>query len=199
MKDGISGYLLKLLGDFLYCHKQRVVLNGQHSSWENFNARVPQGSVLGPLLLLIYINNLSNGLSSTCKLLANDTSLFSVVKDIQSSAAILRNYLTVISNWTFQWKMIFNPDLTKQAQEVIFSRKTKKLIHPCLSFNDIALKNSISQKHLGLTLDIKLNFVEHIRNITQKLVKQWVCCVDFNQSFQDHPYWLYTKHLSEVS
>ena len=67
--------------------------------------------------------------------------------------------------------MIFNLNLTKQAQEVIFSRKTKKLLHPCLSFNDIPLKSSISQKHLGLTLDVKLNFVEHIKNITQKISK----------------------------
>ena len=65
--------------------------------------------------------------------------------------------------------MIFNPDLTKQAQEMIFSRKTKKLHHPCLSFNDIPLKKSISQKHLGLTLDVKPNFVEHIKNTTQKI------------------------------
>ena len=67
--------------------------------------------------------------------------------------------------------MIFNPDLTKQAQEVIFSRKTKKLLHPCLSFNDIPLKNSISQQNLGLTLDVNLNFVKHIKNITQKISK----------------------------
>ena len=125
----------------------------------------------GPLLLLIYINDLSNGVSSNCKLFANDASLFSVVNDIQSSAATLRNDLAVISNWAFQWKIIFNPDFTKQAQEVIFSRKIKKLLQPCLSFNDIPLKNSISQKHLGLTLDVKLNFVEHIKNITQKISK----------------------------
>ena len=67
--------------------------------------------------------------------------------------------------------MIFNPDLIKQAQEVMFSRKTKKLLHPCLSFNDIALKSSISQKHLGLKLDVKLNFVEHIKNVTQTISK----------------------------
>ena len=109
----------------------------------------------------IYINDLSNGESSNCKLFADDTSLFSVVNDIQSSAATL-------SNWAFQWRMVVNPDLTKQGQEVILSRKTKKLLHPCLSFNDTPLKNSISQKHLGLTLDVKLNFVEHIKNITQK-------------------------------
>ena len=157
MKDyfsGISGNLLKLLRGFLYCRKQRVVLNGQNSSWENFNAGVPQGSILGPLLFLVYINDLSNGVSSNCKLFADDTSLFSVVNDIQSSVATLRNDLTVISNWAFQWKMIFSPDLTKQAQDVICSRKTKKLFHPCLSFNGIPFKNNISQKHLGLTLDV---------------------------------------------
>ena len=64
------------------------------------------------LLFLIYINDLSDGVSSNWKRFADNTSLFSVVNDIQSSAATLRNDLTVISNWTFQWKMIFNPDLT---------------------------------------------------------------------------------------
>ena len=106
-----------------------------------------------------------------CKRSSDDTSLFSVVNDIQSSAATLRNDLTVVSNWDFQWKMIFNPDLTKQVQEVIFSRKFKKLLHPCLSFNETPLKKSTSQKHLGFTLDVKLNFAELIKNITQKISK----------------------------
>ena len=87
-------------------------------------ARVFQDSVIGLLLFLIYINNLSNGLYSNCKLFADNKSFFSVVNNIQLSAAIfhidlIRNCLTVISNWAFQWEMIFNPDLTKQAQEVI--------------------------------------------------------------------------------
>ena len=97
--NGISGNLLKLLRDFLYCRKQRVVLNGQNSSWENVNAGVPQGSILGPLLFLIYINDLSNGVSSNCKLFAVDTSLFAVVNDIQSSAVTLRNDLSVMINF----------------------------------------------------------------------------------------------------
>ena len=71
--------------------------------------------------------------------------------------------------------MIFNSDLSKQAQEVIFSgkkfRKIKRLLHPTLLFNNIPLNNSLFQKHLGLTLDIKLNFSEHIKSITKKISK----------------------------
>ena len=72
--------------------------------------------------------------------------------------------------------MIFNPHLSKQTQEVIFSGKIKssinllnQLIHPTLLFNNIPLTNTLFQKHLSLTLDIKLNFWEHIRSITKKI------------------------------
>ena len=67
--------------------------------------------------------------------------------------------------------MIFNPDLSKQAQEVIFSRKIKKLLHSTRLFHNIPLSNNLFQKHLGLTLDIKLNFSEHIKSITRKISK----------------------------
>ena len=155
---------MKILRDFLSYRKQRVVLNGQHSFLDNVNAGVPQGSILGPLLFLIYINDLSNNLSSNCKLFADDTSLFSVVNNIHTSATTLSQGLKAITKWAFQWKMIFNPDLSKQAQEVI-------LLHPTLLFNNIPLNNSLFQKHLGLTLDIKLNFSEHIKSITKKISK----------------------------
>ena len=62
--------------------------------------------------------------------------------------------------------------LFKRQQFMIFSRKTKKLLHPCLFFNNIPLKNSISQKHLGLKLDVTLNFVEYMKNIIQKISKK---------------------------
>ena len=99
--------------------KQRVVLNGQFSSWVG----VPQGSIVGPLLFFIYINDLPNGLKKRIKLFADDTSLFSVVHDVSTSASDINNDLTLISNWAFQWKMSFNPDPSKQVQEIIFSRK----------------------------------------------------------------------------
>ena len=72
----IHGKLLKLLKSYLKDRHQRVLLNGQPSSWKKLLAGVPQGSVLGPLLLLIYINDLPDGLTSRCKIFADDTSLF---------------------------------------------------------------------------------------------------------------------------
>ena len=180
-QNDISGNLLKLLHGFFSCRKQRVVLNGQYSSWNNVTAGVSQGSILGPLLFLIYINDSPNDLSSNCKLCADDTSLFSVVSNIHTSATTLSQDLRSITNWAFQWKMIFKPDLSKQAQEVILSRKIKNLPHPTLLFNNILLSNSLFQKHLRLTLDLKLNFSKHIKSITQKISKTMCLLREFQQ------------------
>ena len=81
-QNGICGDLINIINDFLTNRKQRVVLNGQCSSWVDIRAGVPQGSILGPLLFLIYVNDLPNGLKSGCKLLADDASLFSVSSDV---------------------------------------------------------------------------------------------------------------------
>ena len=112
---GIRGKLLNLLEDYLSNRFQRVLLNGQESSWLPIKAGVPQGSILGLLLFLIYINDLPDGLNSIAKLLADDTSLFFLSR-------ILMNQL-IISQWTYHCKMLFNPDPIKPAHEVSFSRK----------------------------------------------------------------------------
>ena len=69
------------------------------------------------------------------------------------------------------WKMSFNPDPSKQAQEVIFSRKIQKTCHPSIYFNNKSVKQVPSQKHLELILDNKLNFQEHLKNISNKVNK----------------------------
>ena len=170
-QNHISDDLLNILFDFLRNRKQRVTLNGQSSSWTNINAGVPQGSILGPLLFLIYINDLPDGLSSNAKLFADDTSLFSVVHDINTSAIELNSDLKKINDWAFQWKMTFNPDRSKQAQEIIFSRKLKKARHPPLLFNNNNVSQVNSQKHLGVILDVKLTFEEHLQNVFNKTNK----------------------------
>ena len=112
------------------------MLNGQVSAWGSVNAVVIEGSILGPLLSRLYINNLSDNLSSNVKLFADDTSLFSITNDLNISTRELNDDLRKISNWAFQWKMSFNPGVNKQAQEVIFSRKIKCNIHPPLVSNN---------------------------------------------------------------
>ena len=81
-QNGIDGNLLELMTDYLRNRHQRVVLNGVHSTWLPLNSGVPQGSVLGPLLFLVYINDLTSNISSSIKLFADDASLFLQVRDI---------------------------------------------------------------------------------------------------------------------
>ena len=111
----ISGELYNLLENYLSGRFQRVVLNGKTSSCRPVLAGVPQGSITYPLLFLIYINDLPNELKSNVKLFANDTSLFTVVKDKNESANILNNDLHSISTWAYNWKILFKPDSIKPA------------------------------------------------------------------------------------
>ena len=76
-----------------------------------------------------------------------------------------------ISHLAHQWKMSFNPDPSKQAHEMIFSKKINKPVHPDLSFNQLPVERVVSEKHLGLVLDEKLNFNSHLKMITDKATK----------------------------
>ena len=90
--------------DFLKEGKQRVVLNGQVSTWKNINAGVPQNSILVPLLFFIYINDFTEGLTNNIKLFADDTSLLSVVYDTQTSANDINEDLKLIITGPFNRK-----------------------------------------------------------------------------------------------
>ena len=116
-----SFYYLK---NYLYNREQKVILNGQTFEWKRIYSGVPQGSVLGPLLFLIYINDLPDGTTSMYKIFADDTSLFSKHLDVNKSAIKSNADLEKIKHWAYQWKIQFNPDPNKHANEVIFSRKS---------------------------------------------------------------------------
>ena len=99
---GVAGNLLLLLQSFLSNRKQRTVLNGQSSTWGNVQAGVPQGSILGPLLFVIYINDLAQNLRYKVKLFADDTSLFTTVQDPQAAASDMNHDLDLITSWANQ-------------------------------------------------------------------------------------------------
>ena len=104
---------------------------------------------------MIYIKDLPDGLSSNAKLFADDTSIFLAEHDINTSTIELHSDLKKIYEWAFQWKMTFNPDRSKQTQEIIFSRKLKKATHPPLLFSNNNVSQVNFQTHLGIILDVK--------------------------------------------
>ena len=83
----------------------------------------------------------------------------------------MNNDLNKITEWVHQWKMSFNPDISKQAHEIIFLRKRSLVSHPSLTFNNIPVAQTSSQKHLGMHLDKKLNFEEHLSKVETKVNK----------------------------
>ena len=167
---GISGELYELIENYLSGRSQRLILNVQSSSWRQILTGLPQGSVLGPLLLfLIYINDLPNGLKTKAKLLADDTSLFIIVKDINESANTLNNDLYLISELAFNWKIIqIRINLLKKFY---FQGKIKYqfiLSQVLIIFN---WKKRLIKKNLGLFLDEKLTFKHHTDNTLSKVNK----------------------------
>jgi len=167
-QNGVSGRLLKLFQNYLNNRKQRVVLNGFSADYSTIESGVPQGSVLGPLLFLIYINDLERNIKSNVNFFADDTMLFSIVNDPVISANELNHDLKVINQWAYQWKMEFNPDPNKQATELLFSCKKNSPNHPSLFFNGTVVPKVNEQKHLGLILDSKLSFERHLN---EKIIK----------------------------
>ena len=124
----------------------------------NYSGRYTTGFNFRPLFFLIYINDLTNNLKSNVQLFADATSLFPETCDPLETANVLNIDLRKTRKWTEQWKTVFNPDSTKQAQELVFSRKLHSPKHPDLYFNSLVVENVKTQKHLGLKLEEKLNF-----------------------------------------
>ena len=104
--------------------KQRTVLNGRCSSWGDTLAGVPQDSILGPLLFLVYINDLTTDLKCNVKLFADDKSLFTVVQDTYSAASDRNHDLELICRWAHNWRMSFNLIAHRQVVELFLQQKT---------------------------------------------------------------------------
>ena len=147
-----------------------MVHNGQSSNWSPILAGVPQGSILRPLLFLVYINDLPNNLESLAKLFADHTSLFSTVYNSLLSAEIMNKDLTKISKWANQWKMSFTHDINKQAQKVIFSQKSKKTDHPTVYFHDAPVAHLIAKIILEFILTKNSIFFNTSKKKHQKLI-----------------------------
>ena len=109
---GIEGKVLCWIEDFLSDRRMRIMVRGEYSEWVDVISGVPQGSVLGPILFLIYVNDIPEMVNCSIKMFADDTKLFRTVKSIDD-CNILQNDLDTLSQWTNEWLLSFNVDKCK--------------------------------------------------------------------------------------
>ena len=162
---GIRGRLLDWFSDYLTNRRQRVVLPGSCSDWSYLKAGVPQGSILGPLLFLIFINDIVNDINSNIRLFADDTSLYIIVDTPQNTASVMNNDLSKINTWATKWLVTFNP---AKSESLLITRRRTDLQHPQLILNNQSIENVTSHKHLGLVLSNDGTWHNHIELITSK-------------------------------
>ena len=166
---GITGSLLSWFRSYLGRRHQRVVLEGSYSDFLEVKAGVPQGSILGPLLFLIYINDIVNDIGSNIKLFADDTSLYIIVEDPATAANLMDSDLDKMHNWANAWLVKFNPHKT---EEMVISRKIHPTDHPLVKMDNVVVNRVTSHKHLGVIFNNNCTWHEHISEITAKAWKR---------------------------
>ena len=156
---GINGPFLNWLHNYISLREQSVMVGTAISSKALTNAGVPQGSVLGPLLFLVYVNDISENLVSISRLFADDTSLACSATSINDIEGILNHDLLIISQWAKQWMVSFNP---LKSEAILFSNQS--LNPPSLTFNDTPITFVNNHKHLGISLSNDGKWHEYISN-----------------------------------
>ncbi|MEW8544372.1 MAG: reverse transcriptase domain-containing protein, partial [Candidatus Thiodiazotropha sp.] len=162
-KYGIIGKLHAWIKDFLSNRQQRVVIKGSTSDWTDITSGIPQGSVLGPILFLIYINDLPGAINGLMKIFADDAKIYYAV-DSRDTPFLLQEDISRAEQWAEDWKMSFNFNKCHhlhvgEADEVFrYNMGTGD--------NKTEIERVKSEKDLGVTIDEKLKFREHI---TQKV------------------------------
>ena len=161
---GISNIALDLFINYLSNRKQCVVVDGIKSNFLDIEAGVPQGSRLGPLLFIIYINDIVEGLESEILIFADDCSLLASGLDPNETAQSLNRDLEKISSWAKLWKVTFNAGKTK---EMVFSNKLLNNSPP-LVFNNTLIDKKSMHRHLGVYLTPTLDWTHQINDVCLK-------------------------------
>ena len=166
-QHGIEGDFLKWLTDYLNGRQQKVIIRGCTSTFKVIQAGVPQGSVLGPLLFLIYVNDIADSLLSLTRLFADDSSLFYSASSLDDIQGLINHDLILLSQWAKQWLVTFNPSKT---EAILFTLRNFDHM-PVLKFENTHIKFVESHKHLGLTLSYDGKWTDHIHNVKTSAAK----------------------------
>lgn len=164
-KYGLAGNLLQWLRAFLTGRNQCVSVNGSLSSQIVVKSGIPQGSVLGPILFNIFVNDLPDVVSSTLLLFADDGKLYRAIKSVEDCQK-LQTDLTRLEHWADTWQLHFNPEKCK----VLKIGQTQSNYHYRMSqsSNCIVLDDSDAEKDLGVWVDSKLRFDLHAEKAASK-------------------------------
>ena len=187
LKDiGIGGSFLSIISEFLCSRTQRVCVEGCFSPYSAVASGVPQGSVLGPILFLIYVAEVYSLVSNYLFGYADDKTLMSIIPspaDRANCAESLNADLAKLHKFCSTWDMLINCGKT---QSLIFSRsRTKYPLHPTLVLNDSVLSESSNLKVLGVILDSKMTFADHLRSLSSIASQKLGILRRANKVFQD--------------
>lgn len=158
---GIDGKLFDWLSDFLQSRSQSVMVNSVCSSKIRVTSGIPQGSVLGPLLFVIYINDLPNVVASHIKIFADDTNIFRAIESLEDQVSF-QDDLSQLSEWSERWQLPFN---VAKCNLIHYGSK-----NPLFDYylNGENIPCGYFEKDLGVTFDASLKFTLHIRNMVSK-------------------------------
>ena len=164
---GIGGISLDWFKSYLNGRKQYVSYDGHSSSLKDVTCGVPQGSILGPILFLIYINDLFNVCQHVMPILfADDTNLFLSGHNLDMMETIINQELKEISEWLKVNKLSLN---IKKTHYMIFTTKRKRLVDVSLQIDGHIINETNSTKFLGVIIDNKLSWKNHIKHVVGKV------------------------------
>ena len=164
---GIKWVLLKWLENFLTKRQQRVVINGNVSNWTEVLSGIPQGSILGPILFIIYINDLPGVVGSVCKLFVDDCKLYSSIAS-EADQKELQKDTERLCKWSKDWLLGFNIGKCKVVSygKIEFEREYEMSDN---QNNTHMLETVDSESGLGIMLNTNLKFDEHIDSNVNKV------------------------------
>ena len=171
---GINAGAVSLIENFLENWTQQVIVQGEESAWKPVTSGLPQGSVLGPVLFVIFINDLPESVASEAYLFADDTKIFHIIKNEEDRGELQKD-LNKLNKWSNDWLLKFHP---QKCKYMTIGKNNDKVSY---TLKDQDLQKVKEEKDIGVTIDDELDFESHISEKINKATRTFgMLCRSFN-------------------